>query len=63
MFGIGLDIGNIATTEQLEQINNKMDMIINLLQGKPIDYKEPKPIENKEPKHKKVKEKKVKEKK
>lgn len=52
MFGVGLDVGNIATVEQLEQINKKMDMIISLLQGKPIDYKEPKP--------KKVKEKKVK---
>lgn len=55
MFGVGLDVGNIATVEQLEKLNKKLDIIINLLQGKPINYKEPKP--------KKVKEKKVKEKK
>lgn len=52
MFGVGLDVGNIATVEQLEKLNKKLDIIINLLQGKPINYKEPKP--------KKVKEKKVK---
>lgn len=45
---------DLFSLDMLEQINKKMDKIINLLQGKPIDYKEPKV--------KKVKEKKKKEK-
>lgn len=47
---LGLD--DIMILDQMEQINKKLDKMLNLMQGKPIDYKEPKIKKNKDKKKK-----------